>query len=585
MQVRRNGNWITVPVESAQAQIGKGKAGQVNLVIGNDDTDPTRSQLYEGDRIRMFRGVLGAPPVRCWTGYVDTRGPTDSQGISRQIAVTDHIKELNDAILIDGVFYDNLTATAACADVIQRAITSQQLKIYDDNDNVQSTTASYSSPTGNNVCYFPDLLNDDGSMFYLPMGTLASYTSSTGQMASFSIPVASGASYSTFELPKRYVIASTMVMPGFTIASTAQSFPPASGTAVLDAYNGLLYFASSQASTMVSFSATYYDSPNWAFAPGTKCGDVISQIMDKVGCRWGVDANGKFYMTRVDAIHVPQRILNKGQYVSNAVEINRDRRNVIVALGWDGNCGGILCAKAVNTDDINNAPPKGLGKRAYLVVQDASWKTQYAVSKAAYYAVQQVGRRGKIVNVQILDDPTITTPETVLCFESGLPEIGSGDFFYVEDIQWNYATSGQGFQAMMSLSGTMLPGQGLVYLGPITGTTSYGSLDYTQDVECITNPYLTPAGGSYFSTFSIAAGWTLSYTVGSLGVTESVDIYGSDGSHIVGDQNVLRAANQTLNLVLPTVGLVAGVLYCVRLWVKDSNGNIAIFRTFATARA
>lgn len=585
VQVRRNGSWINVPCDAISATIGKGKAGQVTLTISNDDTDAARSQLYDGERVRIFRGVVGAAPVRCWTGWVDTRHPIDTLGTQRQIAVTDAIKEITDAIVINGTVYDGMDPMLACANIIQQAISTGQFVPKDDNDNAYSSTASSSSPTGNSVCYFPTLINDDGSTFTLPQGTIGSFTNGNGGIASFSVPTASGMAYSTFELPERYIIASTLAMTGWTIASTAQTFPPLASTCVVDYYNGVIYFNSADAGKNVTITGSFYSSPLYDAPPGTKIGDVVSQIMDASGCRWGVDGNGKFYSTVIDAVHAPTRIFNKGQYVSNEVEINRDRRNVIVCLGWDGNCGQIVAAKAVNTNDINNAPPKGLGKRTYLVVQNRSWQTQYAVNRAAYYAAQQVGRRGKVATLTILDDPTIATLEQVFCFEGVLPEINAGDFFYAEDITWNYTNSNGNFDASMNLSGTLLPAQGLVYLGPISGTTSYGSLDYTNDVQCITNPHLNPTGGAYNATFSIAGGWSLTYTIGSLNGTESVDIYGSDGSHIVGDANFARAANQTLTVTLPTAGLNAGVMYVVRLYFKDSNGNVGIYRDFLTARA
>lgn len=127
-----------------------------------------------------------------------------------------------------------------------------------------------------------------------------------------------------------------------------------------------------------------------------------------------------------------------------------------------------------------------------------------------------------------------------------------------------------------------------------TVITSGQKLKFSQpqlEMNTVATPYqsssaITPnVGGSYFSTFSISGGWLLSYTIGSLAGTESVDIYGSDGSHIVGDQNVARAANQTLTLVLPTSSLKPGVMYVVRLWFKDSNGNIGVYRDFITAMA
>lgn len=598
-QVWRNNNWVTLKAEAVKGSVAKSKAGQVLLTISEDSTDATRSQLYEGDRIRMYRGVEGAPLQRCWTGFVDTRTPTKNTGTSvgggggaqnsvamnRQYSVTDYIKELTDAIMLDGVVYDGWAPNAACVDLISRAISSSQFQPFDDNGNVISNTASYSSPNGNPLLYFPNLTNDDGSTFNLPKGTLASFTAPNGAMASFSIPVASNSTYSTFMLPKRYIVASTFSMPGFTQVTTSAQFPPAKGQVYLDGYNGILYFNPGDASTTASFSATYYDSPLFDYPAGKKVGDVITEILDKTGARWMVDGTGKIQMQYIDAIRAPKAIYSPSKYVQHGVQINRDRRNVIVALGWDGNCGTLLAAKAVNYDDISNLPPKGLGKRAYMIIQDPSWKTQYAVSKAVYYAVQQVGRRGKVTSLTILDDPTLGL-EDVLCFESGLPEISNGDFFYVEGLNWEMSIDANGgIKAQSDVSGTMLPGRGTVYLGPINGVTPYGGLDFTQDVECFTNAALSPSGGTYASTFSIASGLTLSYTIAALAGTESIDLYGSDGSHYVITSNVARAANQTLNLALTVSECTPGVMYVLRLWFKDSSGNIGVYRDFITARA
>lgn len=590
VQVFRNGNWITVPISTAKAQLALSKAGKVDLVIPEDSADAARSQLYEGEKIRMYRGVLGATPQRCWTGFVDTREPTrdGAQGITRAVSVTDYIKELTDAIMLDGAVYDNWAPNDACIDVINRAIKTQQFQPFDDNGNVISSTASYTSVNGNPLVYFPPLYNDDGSQFILPSGTLGSFTgnAATNNFATLTVPTASGMGnniYSAFELPNRYIIASTLSMPGWTQVSMT-AFPPQPGHFILDPYNGIFYFNAADASRTASFTATYFQSPLFDFPSGTKMGDVISQILDKSGFQWRVDGSGKIYSQYIDTTVAPKKIFNPSQYVSKGVQINRDRRNVIVCLGWDGNCGGLLAAKAINVDDINNAPPLGLGKRAYLVVQDQTWNTQYAVSKAVYYAVQQVSRRGKVTALTILDDPSLNLQD-VIAFESGLPEVGPGDFFYIEGINWSYQADAQNSNALAQITGTLLAGRGTIYLGPITGVTSYGSLDYTQDVEPIYNCALSPAGGTYSAQFSIAGGLNLTYTIGTFGITEWIDIYGSDGSHIVAEANVQRAGDQMLSLPMPVSQMTAGVMYVIRLWVIDSNGNIAVYRDFITSRA
>jgi hypothetical protein len=590
LQVFRNGSWIDIPTQSAKAQIGNSKAGKIDFVLPEDANDESRSQLYEGERVRVYRGILGAPPQRSWTGFVDTREPVrdGAQGVTRNVSVTDYIKELNDAIMLDGSVYDHWAPNDACIDVIQRAIKTQQFQPFDDNGNVLSSTANYATPGGNPLVYFPPIYNDDGSLFNLPSGTLGSYTGNpmTGGLATLQVPTASGMGnnvYSAFELPNRYVIASTMVMPGFTQVSLT-AFPPARGQYILDAYNGLLYFNAGDASTTASFTCTYFDTPLFDFPSGTKMGDVISQILDKTGARWRVDGSGKLSMQYIDTIVAPKKIYNPSQYVSHGVQINRDRRNVIVCLGWDGNCGGILAAKAVNAEDINNQPPHGLGKRAYLVVQDQTWKTQYAVSKAVYYAVQQISRRGKVSALTVLDDPSLNL-EDVLAFESTVPEIGTSDFFYVEGLTWNYQADGPQTQALMQITGTLLSGRGTIYLGPITGVTAYGSLDYSQDVEPIYNCALSPAGGSYSAEFSIASGLALTYTIGTFGGHESIDIYGSDGSHIVAESEIARAGSQLMSLPMPVNAMTPGVMYVFRLMFRDSNGAIGIYRDYITARA
>lgn len=589
VQVFRSGNWIEIPVDAINASSQINRAGKMTLTITDDHDDQVRSQLYEGEKIRAFRGVTGAAPIRCWTGFVDTRQPNDvNTGLKRQIDVTDYIQELNTAIMLDGVVYDNLSPTIACIDAINRAIATQQWTPFDDNGNTITSTAGYDVGTCP-IVYFPPLYNDDGSAFILPSGTLGSFTGTpaTSGYATFTIPISSGTatpglSYSAFELPNRYIIASTMVIPGFTLVSQT-SFPPAVGQAILDAYNGILYFNSAQASTTCSFTATYFNSPLFDFPSGTTVADVITAVMDKTGCRWRVSGSGQLQYTSVDAIVAPSRFFNKDNYVSNGIQITRERRNVVVCLGWDGNCGGLLAAKAVNIDDINNAPPVGLGKRAYLIVQDQTWSTQYAVSKAVYYAVQQLSRRGKISTLTIMDDPNIML-DSVLCFESSVPEVGPGDLFYVTSIQWTASGDGSSTQSLMTLSGTLLPGQGTIYLGPISGVTATGGLDYTFDVKPTYSFVLSPAGGQYTSSFSITSGLSLTFTVGTRDIKEWIDIYGSDGSHIFAEVAVHRTADTMYTLPMPVGSMTAGVMYVIRHWAKDSVGNIGVFRTFITAR-
>lgn len=581
LQVYRNGNWVDVPVQSAQGQINKNQAGQLSLVIPNNDSDSYRSRLYEGEKVRAYRGIIGQPSVRTWTGFVDAPTVTDSGGVSRTPVVTDYIKELNDSILLTGVVYDTVRPNQAAADVIQQAINTGQLVLTDDVGNPISTTASFSSPTGNNLCYFPDYVNPDGSFLTLASGQLGSFTSGNNQIASFSVPApASGAAYAAFELPQRYLIASTVVMYGLTIAGSASALPPASGQVILDYYNGIFYFNPADASTTASFSAFYYNAPLWAYAPGAACADVISAIFDGNGARWSVDANGKFYASYIDTTRAPSKVLGRSQYEQLEVQSNRDRRNVIICEGWDGNCGQLFTAKCINWDDINNPPPKGLGKRAYMIIQDPTWQTRASINNAVYYAAQQVGRRGKVIAATIVDDPSIGL-ENVLCFSGAKADVTEGDFFYTEGIQWQYTLDkGGAFKAIQNVTGTSLPGQGTFYIGPASAVTGSGSFDFTNDIKPMSNGALSPAGGLFSSTFSIAVGLDLNYTALENGF-EAIDIYGSDGSHL-GPYQTTRTIGP-VSVILPASSMTAGVWYVVKLRFEDALGNIGIYRDFIQA--
>lgn len=578
VQVYRNGNWVDIPVSSAKGSIGKSRAGKLTVTIPDKPDDSARSRLFEGEKIRAFRGVVGAALTRCWTGYVDVPNAIDNKGVGRSFDITDNIKELNDSIVLDPQVYDNVAPNKAIADLISRAISTGQFKPTDDNGTALTSVANYNLVAGNPICFFPDLLNPDGTAFVLASGTVGSFTSGIIPVASLQVPVASGgALYTMFELPKRYLIASTITMPGFTIASTSSTtFPPASGSVIMDSFNGIFYFSAADGGKIASFSGNYFDSPLWAVPMGKKVGDVISEVMDKSGGRWTVDGTGKAIGRYIDTTRAPKRVLGKSQYTSYGVQSNRDRRNVIICEGWDGNCGLVVASKAINYNDINNAPPVGLGKRQYMILQDRSWKNQTNANAAAYYAIQQVGRRGKIMSASIIDDPSLNL-EDVLCFAGNLPEITEGDFFYIESIDWNYTPSSNGLDAKASITGTLLPGQGLVYIGPATGTLSSGALDFTQDVTPISVCSLTPLGGKYSSTFSVSSTLTLNYTAATAG-NESVDIYGSDGTHL-GPYNASRTSG-VKNVVLPVASMTAGVWYVVRLRFMDANGNLGYYRDF-----
>lgn len=600
LQVFRGGNWITIPFESMKGTVGKGKAGSLEIAIPEIKTDPKRAQLFEGEKVRMFRGVIGAPMVRSFTGYVDSREPTDSiAGISRKVVCTDVIKELNDAILLNGLIYDNLTPTQAAVDLLNRTIASGQYVPTDDLGNLLTDTTNATNPNGNLICYFPDLYNDDGSLFFLPSGTIASFTNPNNKNPHFDIPIASaGYNYVTFAFPQNHLIASTTNIFGFTQVSTSQSFPPSPGTYILDAYNGFAYFNVADGSRTASFTASYYSSPLFGFDPGAKVGDVLAQLFDQAGNKYKVDGTGKIISQFVDLVTAPKRILNKGSYITSGVEINRDRRNVIICEGWDGNCGGLLISKCILTDDINNPPPYGLGKRAYVVIRDQAWKTQYAVNNASYYAALQIGKRGKIVSISMMDDPTIMVDD-VLAFESTFPEISSQDYFVTEQVQYDLSVGNGSVKSSQNVSGTLLSARGTIYLGPASATAVNGALDYSKDIRpifsCSLQDHIShnQIGGSYFSTFSIVRGLDLVYQVGVFPIKESIDVYGSDGSHIVMENNIPVFGNQVRSLPLPIAGnpaaripaLIPGVLYVFKFYARDTNGNIGIFRDSAMAVA
>jgi hypothetical protein len=577
LQVFRSGNWVDIPVQSAQGSVQKNQAGSLQVVIPGDPTDPYRARLYEGEKCRAYRGVVGSSPVRCWTGFVDVPTATDSQDVIRNPVITDNMKDLNDAILLSGVVYDTLTPNYACADVINQAIVTGQLVLSDDAGDILTSTVGYNAPGGNGICYFPDSINFDGSLLALASGTLGSFAQGNNAFANFVIPLASGQSYSAFELQAQYIIASTMVMgPGFELISTSTSLPPASGTCICDFYNGIFYFNAVDASKTASFSAFYYTAPLWAFPPGTSCGAVLSQIWDKVGARWSVDAYGKYYAKYIDTIATPTRVLGRSEYGNLQIQSNRDRRNVIICEGWDGNCGQIFTAKCINYEDIIEPPPTGLGRRSYIIIQDPTWKSRTTINNACYYAAQQISRRGKVMSVQMIDDPTLIL-EDVLCFSGAQADATEGDFFYIEGIQWNWALAKNAMTATTQITGTGLPGQGTMYLGPATAVTAQGFFDFSSDVLSMENATLAPPGGKYSSSFSIATGLNLNYNALENGY-EAIDIYGSDGSHL-GPYQTNRSAGP-LSIALPVSSMEPGLWYVIKLRYEDAAGNLAIYRTF-----
>ncbi len=610
LQVYRAGNWVDIPVRSANARIDKGKAGQMTVVLDDKPDDVYRSHLYEGEKIRAYRGAIGIPQVRSWTGFVDAPTITDEGEISRSVVVTDNLQELNNAILLDGHVFDNFDPMYVCASVIQNAIDTQQYIPTDDSGSaLTDAITNFSTSTGNPICYFPELFNFDGSLFNLASGQLGSYTSGPFAYASISVPLASaGQNYLTYTLPNQYLIASATQILGSTMTlATSSVLPPASGQYVLDSYNGIFYFNNANQGNTLFVSATFFQSPNWAFAPGTKTFDIISSIMDKSGCRWGVDANGKFWSKFIDTTVAPKRIFNRGSYINLSIQLNRDRRNFIVVEGWDPIKSQLIIATAVNQTDISSAPPVGLGKRQYMIIQDQSWKTQSMVNQAAYYAAQQVGRKGKMKSVKIIDDPTINV-EDVIGFMPSVPELTPGDLFYVDSIEWDYSVpKGGGMSAHATLSGGSLPGQGLVYINALTANSLYASTSTNsqvqgyavQNVQPLTDCSLTPAGGSYFSTFSIAIGLTINYSLttqfnnlvtpdGHGGYILShghaqLEVYGSDESYqkFTGLPNSSGANNYSI----PMGGFLPNIFYVMKLTYQDCWTNISFYRDFTNALA
>jgi hypothetical protein len=577
-QVYRAGVWQNMPIQNATGTFQKGAAGNIAFTMSLDNTDPN-TILFEGERVRMYGGIYGAPMQRRFTGFVDSVQTVDSvQGTVRSVTASDHIKELNDAILLEPRIYDGIEPNVAVADAINQAITSGQLKLYDDNGNALLNVNAYDVPNGNNILDAPRIFNDDLSTYLLPQGVLASTMTIQNASASIFIPPASGTNtFIELQLPFGFIVASTM-SANFTLSTNANTLPPPSRSYYLDSYNGIAYFNNADASALFQFACYYYSTPLFGFQLGSKVGDVIAGIMDKTGQHLNVDPYGKFHVVSAQQPRVPKRILGKDQYIQNGIQTNRDRRNVIVCEGWDGNCGGVIAAKAVLLEDTILAPPHGLGKRAYLIVQDPAWKTQYAVNKAAYYAAQQIGRRGKVMQLTIIDDVTLQLDDT-LGFLGTIPEISNGDFFVIENLSWQAGVFNNKQIAQSTISGTLLPGRSTIYIGPSPATTGSGNLDYTVDTQPIFNCFLNPNGGNTSSSFSIFnGGLHLVYTVGPYNIVEQIDIWGSDGSHTVAESGITRTASQILNLPLPSNAFRAGVFYVIQLWTVDQHGNVGAYR-------
>lgn len=576
-QVWRQGFWRNLPIQNATGTFQKGSAGTVQYTMSLDNLDP-QTILYEGERVRMYGGIYGAPMARRFTGFVDSVQTTDAvTGTVRQVTASDNIKELNDAIMLEPRVYDGLEPNAAVADAINQAMMSGQIKLYADDGTALLTINNYDQPNGNPILDAPRIFNDDLSTYLLPQGTLGSTQTIQNASASISIPPASGTNtFIELQLPFGFIVASTM-SSNFTLTTNANVLPPAPHTYYLDSYNGIAYFNNADASALFQFECYYYSTPLFGYQLGTKVGDAIAAIMDKTGQHLNVDPQGKFHIVPADSPRVPSRILGKDQYIQNGIQTNRDRRNVIVCEGWDGNCGGVIAAKAVLLEDTLLAPPYGLGKRAYLIIQDPAWKTQYAVNKAAYYAAQQIGRRGKVMQLTIIDDVTLQLDDTI-GFLGTIPEISNGDFFIIESLNWTVGVFNGKQQAQSVITGTLIPGRSTIYIGPSPATTGSGNLDYSVDTEPVFNCFLNPNGGTTAANFSIAGGLHLVYTVGPNSIVEQIDIYGSDGSHTVAESGVVRAPSEILNLPMPSSAFKAGVFYTIYLWAVDSRGNTGAYR-------
>jgi hypothetical protein len=590
-QVYRNGNWIDIRTRSASARIDKGKAGQMTLVLDDNANDPQRSHLYEGEKVRAYRGVVGSTSTRSWTGFVDAPTITDEGPISRSVVVTDYLQELNTAILLDGHVFDNYDPMYVCASVIQNTIdTGQYVPTDDANNSLTGATTNFSTSSGNKICYFPELFNLNGSAFTLASGQLGSYTSGPFAYASMSVPIASGnQAYLTYTLPNQYLIASMTQILGSTMTlATSSVIPPASGQYVADYYNGVLYFNTANQGQTLYLSSTFFQSPIWSFAPGTKAFDIISEVMDKSGCRWGVDAYGKFWSKFIDSTTAPKRIFNRASYINLSLQINRDRRNVIVVEGWNPILSQLIVSMAVNYTDIFTPPPSGLGKKQIMIVQDQSWITQSVVNQAAYYAAQQIGRRGKIKTVKIIDDPTINVEDCV-AFVPAFPELTPGDFFYVDSIEWTYAIpQGGGITSTATLSGGSLPGQGIVYINTINTNAYLQALGITN-IQPIRACSLTPAGGNYYSSFSIAGGLTINFDEsyrsygGLFGAFLNLEVYGSDSSYQKFSLSSSYQAGGTYSYPISMTNFNPFVFYVFKLSYQDPFGNLGIYRDFISA--
>ena len=158
-QVYREFQWRNLPIQNATGTFQKWSAGTVAFTMSLDAADP-QTILYEGERVRMYGGIYGAPMERRFTGFVDSIQTVDSvQGTVRTVPASDHLQELKSAILLEPRVYDGMEPNVAVADAINQAIQTGQLKLYDDNGNALLSVNSYDLPNGNQILDAPRIFN------------------------------------------------------------------------------------------------------------------------------------------------------------------------------------------------------------------------------------------------------------------------------------------------------------------------------------------------------------------------------------------------------------------------------------------
>src|SRR5579872_2809529 len=679
------GAWRNVTISQAKGRFGLKKAGQYTIDV-IDDGSP-QAVLYEGEKIRIYRGIQGAPLVRVFTGYIDQKAGTKTAKDGRKVrtyTVTDYRKDLKDAITLRGQVFDGFDYGVVLSKLIIGAMDTNQLVWSDDNATVAVTdmlapgsgssyNASevfitppiwgqyiYDPPVASStpVAYFPELLNDDGTPFLLPCGSSAwipqTYDStlfglpllpivpaSSGTLPStgaqqngwFQVPapLASGTNpkYLTFELPKQYMIASTFSIGGtwkVANAKDAQGFwtssysvPPPAGSVSIDWYNGVMYFNPADVNKDVFLSFAYWEQPLFDVPIGQSVGDAIDEITSKIGMEFLVNPAGKFYTVNKDILRPPQRVYTESTLVKElGVAVDRDRRNVLMCLGFDPTGLEILGAKVVNVDDWVNPPPLGLGKRAYMILQDKTWKTQDIVDRAAYYAALQAFRRGRITTFSTQGDPYLGLENAVM-FRTGMQEISPDDIYFISTIDTSDVISKGVVESIDTVSCQSVIGRGMFSVFPTLGGISSGIFDYRQEQQvvivessglpgsklCLTVADVGPAGGTLTSEFSIAAN-NLGLRYGFLATSGGIGLHpptgppswdsfavgtpqvyllvmGSDG--YIGFQNWNGVYDGNLyTRAISTTGMTAGAVYLIKATFFDTTlGARVYYRDFIFA--